>query len=139
MGSIMRGASFCWLFVAGALACVPGSAQRLRSPWDATTVTPADAPYQRLDLPTFFWFLGERILAISASADAANGGDRCVQGVFSLRHKMRLDSGCRNTCHALQNSCGRDFVLHDDPPQLPVIGLWKAGNFTGNFSHGYFL
>ncbi len=53
MGSIMRGASFCWLFVAGALACVPGSAQRLRSPWDAARITPTDAPYNCPAPPAF--------------------------------------------------------------------------------------
>ncbi len=84
-----------------------------------------------------FW--GERILAIFASADAANGGYSRVQGVFSLRHNVGLDSGRGNTRHALKKGCGCDFVLYDDPPQLPVISLWKAGNFTGNFSHGYFL
>ena len=55
--------------------------------------------------------------------------------MFRLRHKMRLDSGRRNTCHALQNGCGCDFVLYDDSPQLPVIRLINAGNFV----HRYFL
>ena len=53
MGSIMRGASFCWLFVAGALACVPGSAQRLRSPWDTARITPTDASYNCPAPPAF--------------------------------------------------------------------------------------
>ncbi len=53
MGGIMRGSSFCWLFVAGALICVPALAQRLRSPWDATTIAPTDAPYKCPGPPVF--------------------------------------------------------------------------------------
>jgi len=53
MGSIMRGASFCWLFVAGVLTCVSASAERLRSPWDATTITPTGATYNCPAPPAF--------------------------------------------------------------------------------------
>ncbi len=49
----MRGAPLCWLFVAGVLACVPGSAEHLRSPWDATAITPTDAPYNCPVPPAF--------------------------------------------------------------------------------------
>ena len=53
MSGIMRGASFCWLFVAGALACVQASAEQLRSPWDTASITPADAPYNCPAPPAF--------------------------------------------------------------------------------------
>jgi hypothetical protein len=61
-----------------------------------------------------FW--GNGFLAIFAGADAANGGERRVQGVFSLWYNVGVYSGCRNTRHTLQKSCGCDFVLYDDSP-----------------------
>ncbi len=53
MGGIMRGAYFCWLFVAGGLFCSAALAERLRSPWDATAITPTDAPYTCPAPPVF--------------------------------------------------------------------------------------
>src|SRR5262249_51126872 len=74
-------------------------------------------------------------LTTFAGADAADGGDRRVQGVLKLRLDVRLYSSCRDTCHALQNGCRRDFVFHDNSPQLSVISLHNASNFI----HRYFL
>ncbi len=53
MGGSMRGASFYWLLVAGALACAPASAEPLRSPWDAVQVAATDAPYNCPAPPAF--------------------------------------------------------------------------------------
>ena len=49
----MRRISFCWLFVAGVLACTAASGERLRSPWDATKIVPTDAPYSCPAPPAF--------------------------------------------------------------------------------------
>ena len=48
-----RNASFCRLIVAGMLLCGAASAERLRSPWDAVTITSTDAPYACPAPPAF--------------------------------------------------------------------------------------
>jgi poly(beta-D-mannuronate) lyase len=49
----MRSTSLCWLFVVGVSICITASAESLRSPWDATAITPNDVPYNCPAPPTF--------------------------------------------------------------------------------------
>jgi poly(beta-D-mannuronate) lyase len=50
----MRSTSFRWLLVAGVLASLGAAhAERLRSPWDSTNITPTDAPYNCPAPPAF--------------------------------------------------------------------------------------
>jgi poly(beta-D-mannuronate) lyase len=49
----MRSISFRWLFVAGVLFCSTAHAESLRSPWDATAITPTDTPYNCPAPPAF--------------------------------------------------------------------------------------
>ena len=50
----MRSISVRWLFVAGVLTSLAAAhTEGLRSPWDSTTITPTDAPYQCPAPPAF--------------------------------------------------------------------------------------